>query len=109
MSEIKPGNTFYDATTGNRTTLGGAISIAVNETANLLYVASVNGTVGVFALDPPTAPAAFSVNGVIRNPQGVPAAGQCELAGGGDSVVADHGDERGRARVAQVPPGHGLG
>ena len=75
MSEIKPGNTFYDFSTGMRTTLGGTIAVVVDESANLLYVANVTGTVGVYALATPSAPAAFSVNGVVRNAQGVPVAG----------------------------------
>ena len=89
LSEIKPGNTFYNVSTGMATTLGGAIAISVNESANLLYAANVNGTVSVFALDPPAAPAAFSVNGVIRNSQGAPASGVTVNASGpGGSATA---------------------
>jgi hypothetical protein len=75
LSEIKPGNTIYDSSAHSEITLGGAISMTVNEASNLLYVASVNGTVGVFALNTPAAPPAFSINGVIRNAQGVPVPG----------------------------------
>jgi DNA-binding beta-propeller fold protein YncE len=75
LSDIKPGNTYYDSSTATVNTLGGAIAIAVNEASNQLYVASVNGTVSVFALDAPLAPPAYSVNGVIRDPQGAPVAG----------------------------------
>jgi DNA-binding beta-propeller fold protein YncE len=82
LSEIKPGNTFYDTSTGMLTTLGGAVAIAVNESANQLYVASVNGTVSVFALDPPAARPAFSVNGAIKDAQGLPVAGVTVKASG---------------------------
>ncbi len=87
-TEIKPGNTFYDFSAGARTTLGGAIAMAVNESSNLLYVAGVNRTIGVYALNPPAAPAAFSVNGVVRNAQGMPAAGiTVNAAGAGGSAT----------------------
>ncbi|HYL73801.1 MAG TPA: hypothetical protein VEU96_06325 [Bryobacteraceae bacterium] len=81
MQDVKTGNTYFNRvitspnSVGTLTSLGGAIALAVNETSNTLYVANVNGTVSVFALDPPTAPAKFSVNGVIKNAQGLPAAG----------------------------------
>lgn len=89
MFETKPGNTFYSMSTGMLKTLGGAIAMAVNESSNMLYVANVNGTVSVFALDPPAAPAAFSVNGTIRNAQGLPAAGvTVNATGPGDNAVA---------------------
>jgi DNA-binding beta-propeller fold protein YncE len=89
LSEIKPGNTFYSASTGIVTTLGGAIAVAVNESGNLLYVANVNGTVSVFALNAPAAPAAFSINGAIRNAQGMPAAGvTVNAAGPGGNATA---------------------
>ena len=89
MYEPKPGNSFFNLSTGTLTTLGGAIAVAVNESANTLYVASVNGTISVFALNPPAAPAAFSVNGVIRNAQGVPAAGvMVNATGAGGSATA---------------------
>jgi YVTN family beta-propeller protein len=73
--DLKPGNTYYDASTGMVSTLGGAVAAVVDEAANQLYVAGVNGSVSVFALDPSAAPAAFSVNGVIRTPQGTGAVG----------------------------------
>lgn len=82
LSEIKPGNTFYNQATAMATTLGGAVAIAVNESANLLYVAGVTGTISVFALAPSPAPAAFSVNGVIRDAQGRPVAGVTVNAAG---------------------------
>jgi DNA-binding beta-propeller fold protein YncE len=75
LSEIKPGNTIVDLSTGTLSTLGGAIAFVVNETDNTLYVAGVTGDVSVYALDPPTALAAFSVNGVVHDLQGLPAAG----------------------------------
>ena len=92
LSEIKPGNTFYDASTRLETTLGGAISAVVNESANQLYVAAVNGTVSVYALDPPAAPAMFSVNGIILDAQGRPAVGvtvTASGAGGNSAAVTD--------------------
>jgi len=65
LSEIKPGNTIFDASAGALTTLGGAVAIAVNEAANLLYVAGVDGTISVFALDPvvtpPAVPASYTL------------------------------------------------
>ena len=97
MQDIKPGNTFFNnvgttTSLGTLTSLGGAIAIAVNESTNTLYVASVNGTISVFALNPPTAPAAFSVNGMIQNAQGVPASGVTVRAtgpGGNATAVTD--------------------
>jgi DNA-binding beta-propeller fold protein YncE len=92
LSEIKPGNTFYDKVTSTLTTLAGAVAIAVNEPANTLYVANVNGTISVFALDAPAAVAAFSANGVIKDAQGVPAAGVTVNAtgiGGNATAVTD--------------------
>ena len=87
LYEIKPGNTIWDTSAGLLTTLGGAIAAGVNETTNTLYVANVNGTVSVFALDPPTAPAAFSVNGVIRDVAGAPVAGVSVKAGTATAVT----------------------
>ncbi|MFN7997944.1 MAG: carboxypeptidase regulatory-like domain-containing protein [Bryobacteraceae bacterium] len=92
MYEPKPGNSFYNLQSNLLTTLGGAISIAVNEAANTLYVASVNGTIGVYALDPPAAPAAFSVNGFVRDQQGLPVPGIAVAAsgiGGNATAVSD--------------------
>lgn len=89
LYEIKPGNTIWDTSAGMLTTLGGAIAVAVNESNNTLYVADVNGTVSVFALDPPAAAPAFSVNGVIKDAQGVPVAGVTVNASGtGGNVTA---------------------
>ena len=92
LYEIKPGNTFFDVAGQAITTLGGAIAIAVNEQDNTLYVASVNGTVSVYALAAPAGPATFSVNGVIKTPQGNPAAGvtvNATGAGGSATAVTD--------------------
>jgi len=75
LFEVKPGNTYYDFSTRNLTALGGAISVAVNEAANTLYVAGVNGTVSVYALDAAPGGAAFSAYGMIRTQQGAPAVG----------------------------------
>jgi DNA-binding beta-propeller fold protein YncE len=75
LSEVKLGNTTLDTSASALTTLGGAIAIAVNETANLLYVANVNGTISVFALDPPTAPPTFSISGVVKDSTGAPLPG----------------------------------
>jgi len=58
LFETKPGNTIFDASASAITTLGGAISIAVNEATDSIYVASVNGTISVYAL--PAAPPAFN-------------------------------------------------
>jgi Carboxypeptidase regulatory-like domain len=89
MQEIKTGNSFFDRSNSTVTSLGGAVALAVNEATNTLYVASVNGTISVFALDPPVAPATFSVNGEIRDAQGAPAAGVTVTAtGSGGSVTA---------------------
>lgn len=97
MQDIKPGNTFFNnvgtpTSPGTLTSLGGAIAIGVNESTNTVYVASVNGTISVFALNPPAAPAAFSVNGVIQDAQGVPASGVTVRAtspGGNATAVTD--------------------
>jgi DNA-binding beta-propeller fold protein YncE len=82
LSEIKPGNTFYNSSTGMLTTLGGAIALAVNEADNELYVANSNGTVSVFQLDPPVVSPTFSVNGTIKDAAGVPASGVTVTAQG---------------------------
>jgi len=87
LAEIKPGNTIFDSATGMITTLGGAIAAVVNEAANTLYAANVNGTVSVFALNPPAAPPAFSVNGVIRDAQGLPVSGVTVKAGNATAVT----------------------
>jgi hypothetical protein len=105
LSEIKPGNTFYDNATGTLNTSGGAIAIAVNEPANTLYVASVNGTVSVFALDPASAPAAFSVNGVIKDAQGVPAAGVTVNAAGSGASASAVTDATGLFVLTGLPAG----
>jgi DNA-binding beta-propeller fold protein YncE len=70
-AEIKIGNTVFDASQKVIRTLGGAVSMAVNEAHNLLYVATVNGKVEVYALDPAVAAPQFSANGVIANTAGV--------------------------------------
>ena len=91
LSEIKPGNTYYNLATGTMTSLGGAIAAAVNEQANLLYVAGVNGTVSVFAMNPSAAPPAFSVSGTIRDSQGAPVAGVTVAAAGSVAVTESTG------------------
>jgi DNA-binding beta-propeller fold protein YncE len=101
LSETKPGNTFYDSQAGSITTLGGAIAMAVNESANLLYVASVNGTVNVFALNPPTAPPVFSMSGFIRDASGAPVAGVAVRA----SSVTATTDATGLFVLAGLPAG----
>jgi DNA-binding beta-propeller fold protein YncE len=88
LSEIKPGNTYYNVATGMMTSLGGAIAAAVNEQSNLLYVAGVNGTVNVFAMNPSAAAPAFAVSGTIRDQQGVPLAG-IRVSAGGSTAVTD--------------------
>ena len=85
------------------TTLGGAVAIAVNEADNLLYAAGVNGTVSVFALDAPVAPAAFSVNGVIRNAQGTPVAGVTVSASGARGTATAVTDATGLFVLAGLP------
>jgi len=92
MQEIKTGNSFWDRAANTVTSLGGAVALAVNESTNTLYVASVNGTISVFALDPSAAPTTFSVNGVIKDAQGAPAAGVSVTAtgpGGSATAVTD--------------------
>lgn len=103
LSEIKPGNTFYDASAGRMTTLGGAVAIAVNERDHLLYVAGVNGTVSVYELDVPASPAAFSVNGVMRNAQGLPVAGVTVSASGAKGAATAVTDATGRFVLAGLP------
>jgi YVTN family beta-propeller protein len=67
LHEIKAGNTFFNVPTSTLTTLGGAIAMAVNEVNNLLYVASVNGTIGVYSLPAATQPPLFSLSGTIKD------------------------------------------
>jgi hypothetical protein len=94
-AETRIGNTIYDATLGLTRTLGGAAAMTVNEGANLLYVASVTGTVGVYALDPaPTAPA-FSVNGTIADIAGVIQPGVTVTATGATGSATAVTDARG--------------
>jgi hypothetical protein len=87
------------------TTLGGAIAVAVNESANQLYVANVNGTVSVFAPNSPAAPAAFSVNGVIKNAQGAPAAGVTVNAAGTGGNAKAVTDATGLFMLTGLPAG----
>jgi DNA-binding beta-propeller fold protein YncE len=105
LSEIKPGNTYFDSAAGAVTTLGGAIAIAVNESANLLYVASVNGTVGVYAMGPAVVPATFSVNGVIRDAQGAPVTGVTVNATGPNGSAAAVTDATGLFVLTGLPAG----
>jgi DNA-binding beta-propeller fold protein YncE len=104
LSETKPGNTFFDSVAGTITTLGGAISMAVNESSNLLYVAGVNGTVSVFGLNAPAAPPVFSVSGFIRDAAGAPAAGILVRASGVASATATT-DATGLFVLAGLPAG----
>jgi DNA-binding beta-propeller fold protein YncE len=105
LSETKPGNTIFDSRAGTITTLGGAIAMAVNESANLLYVASVNGTVGVFALNPPAAPPVFSMSGLIRDPSGAPAAGVAVRASSATAGATAITDATGLFVLAGLPAG----
>lgn len=105
MYEPKPGNSFYDSSTGTVNTLGGAIAIAVNESSNVLYVANVKGTVNVFALNTSAVPAAFSVNGVIRNPLGIPAAGVTVNAAGPSGNATAITDATGLFVLTGLPTG----
>lgn len=75
VGEVKVGNVIYDGIRQMLTTRGGAVAMAVDEARNLLYVASVNGTISVIALDTPFAAPAFSANGVVRDLSGVPQPG----------------------------------
>jgi YVTN family beta-propeller protein len=75
LHEIKAGNTFFNVPTSTLTTLRGAIAMAVNEVDNLLYVASVNGTIEIYALPSATAPPLFSLSGTIKDANGVATAG----------------------------------
>jgi DNA-binding beta-propeller fold protein YncE len=105
LSEIKLGNTFFDSAAGALTTLGGAIAIAVNERDNTLYVASVNGTVSIFALNPPAVPAAFSANGIIRTVDGIPAAGVTVNASGPSGNATAVTDATGLFVLTGLPAG----
>lgn len=92
MQEIKAGNSFYDSAAKTVTSLGGASALAINESTNTLYVTSVNGTISVFSLDPAASAPTFSVNGVIKDALGVPAAGVSVTAtgpGGSATAVTD--------------------
>ena len=71
LQDIKTGNTVLDFASLTLSSLGGVVSIAVNEATNTLYAATVNGTIGVYALDAPVAPTTFSVNGTITDIAGV--------------------------------------
>jgi DNA-binding beta-propeller fold protein YncE len=111
MQDIKTGNTYFNmaaatpTSPGTLTSLGGAIALAVNETTNTLYVASVNGTISVFALDPPTVPATFSVNGLIKDAQGVPIAGVTVTATGGGRTATGLTDSFGLFVITGLPLG----
>ncbi len=105
LSESKPGNTFYDSSIGATTTLGGAIAVAVNEANNLLYVANVNGTVSIYALDPPATPAAFSINGTIKDGQGMPVAGITVNATGPSGSATAVTDATGLFVLTGLPAG----
>lgn len=72
----KVGNVVFDPVRKISTTLGGAVSMAVNETANRLYVASVNGAIDVFDLSGQisntTPTPASNTTGVIPVPAPIP-------------------------------------
>jgi len=111
MQDIKTGNTYFSmaadtfTSLGTLTSLGGAIALAVNETNNTLYVASVNGTISVFALDPPAVPTTFSVNGLIKDAQGVPVAGVAVTATGGGTTATALTDSLGLFVLTGLPLG----
>ena len=91
-TEIKPGNTSADKSSNTMITLGGAVSMAVNEADNLLYVLSVNGTISVFALDAPSAAPRFSISGVVSDTLGTVVPGVAVTATGASgpfSTVTD--------------------
>ena len=104
-SELKPGNSYTDYSTRTEFTLGGAISLAVNEVDNLLYVAGVNGTIAVYALDPATAPPAYSVSGTVRNALGVPATGITVNASGPNGSSTAVTDSTGLFTLIGLPAG----
>jgi DNA-binding beta-propeller fold protein YncE len=91
--------------TNTFSTPDGAVAVAVNENTNTLYVANFGGTVGVYALDPPVSAPRFSINGVIMDAKGVPAAGVTVNAfgpAGNDSAVTD---ARGLYVITGLPVG----
>lgn len=95
MSEFKPGNTSVDKASNTLVSLGGAISMAVNEADNLLYVLGVNGTIGVFALDAPSSAPSFSVSGVVRDALGTAVPGVAVTATGSTGPVSTVTDTSG--------------
>jgi len=105
LAEIKPGNTIYDSSAGMITTLGGAIAGAVDEARNMLYVASVNGTVSAFALNPSATPTAFGIYGVIRNANGLPAPGVAVNAAGSNGSASAVTDATGLFVLTGLPAG----
>ena len=110
LQDIKYGNTYFSRAatpdfTGTLGTLGGAVSLAVNEATNMLYVASVNGTVSVFALAPPAAAPVFSINGKIKTPQGAPVAGITVKATGPGGSATAVTDAAGLFVLASLPLG----
>jgi hypothetical protein len=111
LEEVKTGNTYFSAanpapgTVGTLTSLGGAVSLAVNEATNMLYVASVNGAISVFALDAPAAPPVFSISGKIKTPQGAPVAGITLSATGAAGNATAVTDAAGVFVLAGLPLG----
>jgi DNA-binding beta-propeller fold protein YncE len=105
LSELKPGNTYFDSVGGSLGTLGGAIASVVNEADNQLYVATVNGEVYVYALDPAASAPAFSVNGFINNPAGIPVGGVTVSATGTNGSSTAVSDSTGLFVLTGLPAG----
>ena len=103
--DLKPGNTIYMQSTSTLSTLGGAIAMTVNEADNLLYVATVTGKVLIYTLDPPTAPPAYSLNGVIRDTFGAPSAGITVKAAGTNGTATAVTDANGVFFLTGLPTG----
>lgn len=102
--EPNPGNSYLSSD-GSLTSLTGAIAMAINEVENVLYVASVDGTIRVYALDPPTAPAGYSVSGTIRNALGVASAGVTVNASGTTGKATAVTDGNGFFVLGDLPAG----
>ena len=98
------GNT--NTLTGTITTPDGAVACAVNEQTNMLYVANSAGTVSVYALDPAVAPPKFSVNGIIKDTQGVVQAGINVTATGVNGTAVAVTDATGLFVLTGLPSGN---
>jgi YVTN family beta-propeller protein len=105
MFEIKAGNTFFNAPSSTLTTLGGAIAMAVNEGNNLLYEASVNGTIGVYSLPSATQPPLFSLSGTIKDAKGVATPGVTVNVKSGNGTATAITDSTGLYVVTGLPAG----